>query len=90
MSTIMARDATYQLRIEQSTKRDSFKVFKQLGMTPAEGIRIFLHSVAMTGSFPFQIKLPNADTLKTFADTDAGRGLNKPKNKADFFQQLKA
>ena len=38
----MARNATYQLRLDEATKRESFAVFHELGMTPAEGMRIFL------------------------------------------------
>ena len=60
----MARDATYQLRLDEAVKRESFAVFEQLGMTPAEGMRIFLQMVAKTKSIPFPVQVPNQKTVK--------------------------
>ena len=86
----MAQNATYQLRIDQQTKDASFAVFRELGMTPAEGMRIFLTKVAKSRSIPFAINIPNASTAKVLADADAdaGIGLNRAKNATDLFQQL--
>ena len=82
----MAQTATYQLRIDQQTKDASFAVFRELGMTPAEGMRIFLTKVAKSRSIPFAVNIPNASTAKVLAD--AGVGLNRAKNATDLFQQL--
>lgn len=84
----MAQTATYQLRIDQQTKDASFAVFRELGMTPAEGMRIFLTKVAKSRSIPFAVNIPNASTAKVLADADAGVGLNRAKNATDLFQQL--
>jgi DNA-damage-inducible protein J len=84
----MAQDTTYQLRIDQQTKLESFAVFRELGMTPAEGLRIFLTKVAKTRSIPFAINIPNAETAQVLAETDAGIGLNRAKDMADLFKQL--
>ena len=84
----MAQNATYQLRIDQQTKDASFAVFRELGMTPAEGMRIFLTKVAKTRAIPFPVNIPNAATAKVLADTDAGVGLNRAKSMDDLFKQL--
>lgn len=84
----MAQDATYQLRIDQQTKDASFAVFRELGMTPAEGMRIFLTMVAKTRSIPFAVNIPNATTAEVLADADAGVGLNRAQNAQDLFEQL--
>ena len=84
----MAQDTTYQLRIDQQTKLASFAVFRELGMTPAEGMRIFLTQVAKTHSIPFPINVPNAKTAQILADTDAGVGLNRAKDVDDLLKQL--
>lgn len=88
MTAIMARDATYQIRIDEATKRESFRVFEELGMTPAEGVRVFLRMVAKTRSIPFQINVPNAATAKVLADVDAGVGLHRASSAEDLFKQL--
>lgn len=84
----MAQDATYQLRIDQQTKDAAFAVFRELGMTPAEGMRIFLTKVAKTRAIPFPVNIPNAATAQVLANTDAGIGLNRTKNAQDLFKQL--
>ena len=84
----MARNSTYQLRIDETTKRESFAVFHELGITPAEGMRLFLSAVARTKSIPFPINIPNAETQKVFAETDAGINLNSADSKDDLFNQL--
>ena len=84
----MTQDATYHLRIDQQTKDASFAVFRELGMTPAEGMRIFLTMVAKTRSIPFAVNIPNATTAKVLADADAGVGLNRAQNAQDLFEQL--
>ena len=84
----MSRDATYQIRIDEATKRESFAVFHELGMTPAEGVRVFLRMVAKTGSIPFAINIPNKKTAKVLAESDASIGLNRAAGLDDLFKQL--
>jgi len=84
----MAQDATYQLRIDQQTKDASFAVFRELGMTPAEGLRIFLTQVAKSRAIPFPVNIPNAATARVLANADAGIGLHRARDAKDLFQQL--
>ena len=84
----MAQNATYQLRIDQKTKDASFAVFRELGMTPAEGMRIFLTKVAKTRAIPFPVNIPNAQTAKVLGEADAGIGLHRAKSMEDLFNQL--
>lgn len=87
-TTTPKRDSTYQLRIDEKTKQASFAVFRDLGMTPAEGMRVFLTHVAQTKSIPFSLRVPNTETLHVFADSDAGIGLNHAKDAKDLYDQL--
>jgi len=66
----MAHDTTYQLRIDTQIKNESFAVFREMGMTPAEGMRIFLQMVAKTKSIPFPIHVPNAKTAAQLLSKD--------------------
>lgn len=85
---IMTHNSTYQLRLDEDLKQQAFSVFHELGMTPAEGMRIFLSAVARTKSIPFSINIPNAETQQVFAETDAGINLNKAESVQDLFNQL--
>jgi len=58
----MAHNSTYQLRLDDDLKQKSFSVFHELGMTPAEGMRIFLTMVAKTKSIPFAVNIQNEES----------------------------
>lgn len=66
---------TVQARISPELKRDAEAVFAAMGMTIAEGIRVFLQQSVNIGGLPFQpsAKRPNAETLAAMDDIDAGR-----------------
>ena len=86
----MARTATYQLRLDEATKRESFAVFHELDMTPAEGMRNFLATVARTKSIPFPIEYhPNEQTAKTLLAGDAEKDYKGFANLDDLFDDLK-
>ena len=87
---IMARNSTYQLRLDETTKRESFAVFHELGMTPAEGMRIFLSAVARTKSIPFPIEYtPNEKTANALLADDEAKEYKEFDNLDDLFYDLK-
>lgn len=88
MTTATRRDATYQIRIDETTKKESFSVFHELGITPAEGIRVFLRQVANTHSIPFSIHLPNEKTRKVLDSARSGVDVHTANNADDLFHQL--
>ncbi len=86
----MARTATYQLRLDETTKRESFAVFHKLGMTPAEGMRIFLATVARTKSIPFPIEYtPNEQTTQVLLASAAEKDYKGFDDLEDLFHDLK-
>ncbi len=46
----------YQFRLDTALRDEAFSVFNELGMNPAEGLRVFLKQVALTRSIPFTIQ----------------------------------
>ncbi len=67
---------TVQARISPELKRDAEAVFAAMGMTVAEGIRVFLQQSVNIGGLPFQpsAKRPNAETLAAMDELNAGDG----------------
>lgn len=86
--TMATATTTYQVRLTEKEKNDTFGVFQELGMNPAQAVRLFFREVRQTKSIPFAIQVPNAETLKIFAESDAGIGHNRAKDAADLFKQL--
>ena len=61
----MSRTTTYQIRIDEKEKQETFAVLHDLGITPAQAVKMFLIQVRITRSIPFPIEYtPNAETAK--------------------------
>ena len=52
----MRKTEVYQVRLDSQEKKHAFAVFKQLGITPAQAIRLFFKQVVITKSIPFSIE----------------------------------
>jgi DNA-damage-inducible protein J len=84
----MSASKTYQIRLNEKEKEETFAVFNNLGVTPAQAIKLFFKQVRITQSIPFPINIPNAETQKVFAETDAGINLNTADSVEDLFNKL--
>lgn len=55
----MRKTEVYQIRLDSQEKKHAFAVFKQLGITPAQAVRLFFRQVVLTKSIPFSIENQN-------------------------------
>ncbi len=55
----MRKTEVYQIRLDSQEKKQAFTVFKQLGITPAQAVRLFFKQVVLTKSIPFSIENQN-------------------------------
>jgi len=69
----MARIST-SIRVDKEPKEIASKIFKKYGLSLSDGINIFLHQVALTKGFPFEIKLPNSETRKALKELKKKEG----------------
>ena len=66
----MSSLTTYQIRIDEQEKQETFSILHQLGVTPAQAVRMFFAEVRATHSLPFAIDCtPNAKTKTVLSDT---------------------
>ena len=82
------KTATVRARIEPQLKYDSEQVLMSLGFSFSEAIEIFLRQVKLNRAIPFEIRVPNDVTLKTFEDTDKGKNLIRHKSAKEMFEAL--
>lgn len=57
----MRKTEVYQVRLDSIEKKHAFAVFKQLGITPAQAVRLFFKQVVLTKSIPFAIENQSID-----------------------------
>jgi DNA-damage-inducible protein J len=83
------RSVTYQIRINKEEKQKTFEVFNELGITPAQAVKMFFTQVRRTNSIPFSIeKIPNNETIKTIEEAQNGENLIVCKDADDLFNKL--
>jgi DNA-damage-inducible protein J len=57
-------------RIDPIVKQEANRIFKNMGITLSDGIRLFLYQVIAEKALPFKVKMPNK---KTIAAMEAAR-----------------
>ncbi|MDR2194994.1 MAG: type II toxin-antitoxin system RelB/DinJ family antitoxin [Gallionellaceae bacterium] len=51
----MARDTTVQFRVDSEVKEGAFAVFREMGISPSEAVRVFFKQVQKTRTLPFVV-----------------------------------
>lgn len=63
------------LRIEEATFNEAKTILAGLGMNFTDAVNIFVSMVVQTRGLPFEVKLPNAETLQAMKEADSGETL---------------
>jgi len=71
---LSAKGDRIQARIEPELKRSAEAIFNKIGISSGEAIRMFYSQVQLRGGIPFDVRIPNADTLKAMEELDSGKG----------------
>jgi DNA-damage-inducible protein J len=69
------KNAVVNARMELELKSEVESIFKQLGMNTTQAITMFFEQIRLHRAIPFQIKLPNEETIEAMEDTLAGRNM---------------
>ena len=63
---------TLNARIEPVLKSNAERIFKKLGLSNAEAIRLFYTQICLNKGLPFDIKIPNKTTLAAMRELETG------------------
>jgi len=93
----MRKTEVYQVRLDSLEKKHAFAVFKQLGITPAQAVRLFFKQVVLTKSIPFAIENQSINMeqllkLKKLKQdqTQSDQAQEREMDDDDFFAELNA
>jgi len=67
----MAKTATIKARTTEELKSEVDNVLSQLGMTATEAINLYYKQIALRKGLPFDVKIPNAETLEAMKEADS-------------------
>ncbi len=66
----MSKTDRIEACIESDLKQAAEAVFSKLGVTPSDAIRIFYKQVELHQGFPFDVKIPNTETLAAIEEIE--------------------
>ena len=62
------------IRVDEKVKEDAAKTLAAMGMSVSDAVRMLLVRVAAEKALPFEVKIPNATTVKAMRAADRGKG----------------
>ena len=71
----MARTETIRARVEPELKSEAESILRELGLSSSEAMRLFLHQIVSQRGLPFEVKIPNAETIAAIEELEAGKGI---------------
>ncbi|MCF8998126.1 type II toxin-antitoxin system RelB/DinJ family antitoxin [Acinetobacter nectaris] len=86
----MRKTEVYQVRLDSQEKKQAFAVFKHLGITPAQAVRLFFKQVVLTKSIPFSIENQNINMEQLLKLKKTKASTQNDDNHDDFFDELTA
>lgn len=79
---------TVRARIEPDLKRDVEQVLDQLGLSTTDAIRIYFNQIRLIQGLPFEIKLPNKETLEAIHYSEQTTHIHSYPNTEKLFDDL--
>ncbi len=84
----MNKSAMIRARVDPVLKDEVEDLFEKLGLSTTQAITLFYQQVRLNQGLPFEVRIPNAVTRRTFAETDAGENIVRAENAEDMFVRL--
>jgi DNA-damage-inducible protein J len=75
------------VRVDEKTKQRAAKTLAAMGISVSDAVRMLLVRVAAEQALPFDVKVPNATTVKAMRAADQGKG-KRLKSAGALFKEL--
>jgi DNA-damage-inducible protein J len=70
----MPKKGSINVRIEPALKERAEQIFAALGVSTSDAIGMFLRQVVLRRGMPFDLSIPNAETIAALEELDRGGG----------------
>jgi DNA-damage-inducible protein J len=84
MVAVARQKVRTNIYLDQDTKEQAKELFKKFHISLSDAVNLFLSQSVLEQGLPFQVKIPNAETIKAMQDVENGIGLEEVT-----FEQLK-
>ena len=84
------KTANITARVEPDVKVRATAILKKIGLSTSEAVNLFLNQVILNRGMPFDVRIPNEETLQAFRDSEAGRNLERFDTVDELFEDLES
>ncbi len=70
----MATDTVVRARIDEHVKAQAADVLGKMGLTVSDAIRLLMVRIAREKALPFDVRVPNAETIAAMEEARRGEG----------------
>lgn len=85
----MSQSSMYQIRIDEQEKAETFAILKEMGINPAQAVRLFFRQIRKTHALPFPIEYsPNEKTARILLQADADKDYKRVSSVDELFAGL--
>lgn len=79
---------TIRTTIDPAVKKETDAILKSLGLTMSEAIRLFLNQIRQEKAFPFEIRVPTAETRQALREANDKKNMASFMTPEELFQDL--
>jgi DNA-damage-inducible protein J len=83
------KDAYINVRVDRRLKTQAEKVLRSVGVSTSDIVTLLLRQVVLTRGVPFDVRLPNKETLDAMAELDEGGGEASTTTTRDTFDRTR-
>ena len=84
----MGKSATLHSRIDEKTKTNAEKILAIIGINHSEAINLFYRQIVLRGGIPFNLEIPNEETLEAIDELESGKKVKSFKTVNQLFAEL--
>ena len=87
---LSVKNAAVHSRIQPEIKEQAERILQRLGLSPTEAIRMFYTQITLRNGLPFDVAIPNDETIKALEDSKNGRNLEQFDSTEELFESWNA
>lgn len=84
----MEKSVLVSFRTKPELKKKADVIFESLGISKTEAFNMFLSNVILNNGIPFEVKIPNKETLEAVEDIENRRNLTSHKSN-DYLENIR-
>ncbi len=84
----MAKNTSINVRTTEDVKKSAEAILSGLGLNISSAVNLFLKQVINYRGIPFDLRLPNKETLHAMDDIENSRNLNSADTVEEMFEKI--